>query len=143
MAKAPRSLSAALSLTPEAADFIEIGAGSSSASANATGGSGGEPTSERKMGAAAKSKKPNRRRTAAPTRPMETQPAVSRAKVAITIRFGQDTADMLRRESLERKLRGDGLHSQQDIIEQAVRTWISENCSQKRSRRGGESVRTE
>lgn len=46
------------------------------------------------------------------------------ARVAVTTRFRQATAEALRRRSLERKLRGERPWSQQEIIESAVNNWL-------------------
>lgn len=49
---------------------------------------------------------------------------VLEARVAVTTRFRQATAEALRRLSLERKLRGERPWSQQEIIETAVNNWL-------------------
>ena len=47
--------------------------------------------------------------------------------VPVTTRLSLDTANALRRACLERKLKRKKPYSQQEIIESAVRIWLTEN----------------
>ncbi|TWT41498.1 hypothetical protein KOR42_47690 [Thalassoglobus neptunius] len=49
---------------------------------------------------------------------------LTHAVVSITTRFKQETAEALRRASLERKLEGLSLSTQQEIVETAVSAWL-------------------
>lgn len=51
---------------------------------------------------------------------------LSKPLVAITTRFQPETADALRRASLERKLASKTPWTQQEIIEAAVKTWLAQ-----------------
>ena len=49
---------------------------------------------------------------------------LTHAVVPVTTRFRQDTAEALRRASLERKLEGESPSTQQEIVEIAVASWL-------------------
>ena len=133
MADTSRSLAAALNVTPEVAEFIHganrrpVVAESAVTSTAAAPAGPATPRSEKRPKSAPRQRRERNQSAAAPPR---TEPPKSRAKVAITTRFSQATADALRRASLERKLRDESLHTQQDIIELAVSNWL---------RRGGKA----
>lgn len=46
------------------------------------------------------------------------------ALVPVTVRLRPEIANALKRASLERQLSGDELHTQQDIVEQALEPWL-------------------
>lgn len=133
MAERFRSLAAALNLPPEADAFIESGVRPSKppsrpkTKSDSTSQAAGQ--NRQNSPRTRKTRRRTKRTTAAPP---NSQAASGRARVAITTRFRQDTADALRRASLERKLRGESLHSQQDIIEKAVQAWLAGNDASKR-----------
>lgn len=138
MADKNRSLAAALNLKPEAMQFISGGNDQSKEAKRPR-----RKRVETKRQQAAVSEidgeqsrlaKPRREKTASEQSPL---PQLSQARVAITIRLTPTTAEALRRASLERKLRSEFPHSQQDIIELAVRMWIASLHSDHQSRRAG------
>ena len=53
-----------------------------------------------------------------------THPPLTQAVVSITTRFKPETAEALRRASLQRKLEGRSQASQQLIVETAVASWL-------------------
>ena len=137
MGNVPRGLAAALSMTPEVRRFIE-GEDKSSQPATSDPHVVRKPSTktERSIERSSKSggwgvspdlspRKANRR-AAEPAK----GPSLSQARVAVTTRFKQEVADSLRRSSLERKLRGESPHSQQDIIELAVAAWLQSESKQ-------------
>jgi len=137
MAEKPRSLAAALSFSPEAAEFIQGASRKTSAPPRPVSKSSQAvrlpKRREESSTGQVKETKPKRRTRPQPPVSEKKETATTRAKIAITTRFSQETAEALRRESLQRKLRNETLHTQQDIIELAVSTWL-------RKEKGGESV---
>jgi len=77
-----------------------------------------EPQADPVVGRISKAKK----------KPVEkpTPTSLSQPLVAITTRFRPETANALRRVSLERKLAGQSPWTQQEIIEAAVKTWLAQ-----------------
>ena len=132
MAEQHRGLAAALNSTPAMIDFVQGGSRrhSDHRQSKASEEAAIEPQDESLQAPTAR--KPRHRRTRKPAVQRDAPSPTSRAKVAITTRFRQGTADALRRASLERKLRGETLHSQQDIIEQAVQAWLTGNERRRR-----------
>lgn len=127
MADRGRSLAAALNLPPEAEQFIR------GAKQPAVAGSADRavpvkqtPTIPAKDDASQKPREAKRKERKKSQQPVR-QKGSTRARVAITTRFTQATADALRRESLERKLRNEEPWSQQEIIELAVKAYLSGN----------------
>ena len=55
------------------------------------------------------------------------RPRLTHAVVPVTTRFKQETAEALRRASLERKLAGETPSTQQQIVELAVAGWLENN----------------
>lgn len=127
MADRGRSLAAALSLTPEAQQFIR-GAKQTTVEEPPEKLVTAAPESSEREGNSKElehRQRPIKRRIRkAPADPAKPKVS-SRARVAITTRFTQDTADALRRESLERKLRNEDSWSQQEIVEVAVKAYLS------------------
>jgi len=129
MADKPRSLSAALKITPEVQDFIQRGDDAPRPAAKPLVEQSqvevkSKPikikvVSERSGEHQRENNKVRRKQA-----PKSDKTLLSLARVAITTRFRQEVADSLRRASLERKLRGESPHSQQDIIESAVAAWL-------------------
>lgn len=120
-----RDLSAALKLTPEATEFIQGGVSQSPAVSKPRAKVAAAPKTHENRPAQPPAKKSQPRRNPKPAESSAKLVTTSRARVAITTRFCQETADALRRASLERKLRGESLQTQQDIIEQAVQQWLT------------------
>jgi len=115
-----RSLATALTLTPEVEAFI---GGSQEPDSEIQRGTPAKVPAEEAPAKSVESTKPRRskqqKRVAAPTK----QSGIE-ARVAVTTRFRQETAEALRRCSLERKLRGEHPWSQQEIIETALLDWL-------------------
>ena len=57
--------------------------------------------------------------------PKQSVEPIFEARIAVTTRLRQPTAESLRRLSLERKIRGERPWSQQEIIELAVNNWLN------------------
>ena len=66
--------------------------------------------------------RPRKSIAASPTPQRLTTPVVS-----ITTRYHEQTAEALRRASLERKLAGKHPSTQQEMVESAVSTWLEKN----------------
>lgn len=72
----------------------------------------------------------------APVRLVETQPSAPTPAgkglqpvglIPITVRLSPEIAGALKRTSLERQLTGADFHSQQEIVERALKDWMHEN----------------
>ena len=121
MADQVRSLSAALDLTPEVKSFIS---GKAETARIARRSSKKEAKNDGKLKVSESTKQSQQKREAKKPKSQPEPVSVFEARVAVTTRFRQATAEALRRLSLERKLRGERPWSQQEIIESAVNHWL-------------------
>lgn len=136
MANARRSIGDAMNLTPDKLAFIQGGAvlppdPKPSADLEPTKPNTPNPsTEELKADSLVEDPKPKRTRptvksrtTAASDDELHMAPILA----PLTTRLHPETADALRRACLEQRLRRRKPHTQQEIVELAVRRWLSEN----------------
>lgn len=55
-----------------------------------------------------------------------------RPVVAMTVRISKDLTDALLRLSVERRLRGEGPHTQQEMVAEAIGEWLQRQGSEER-----------
>ena len=67
---------------------------------------------------------PNRARSRKERTPHERLNPIQRPVVAMTVRIAKELTDALLRLSVERRLRGEEPHTQQEMVAEAIREWL-------------------
>ena len=67
---------------------------------------------------------PNRARSRKERAPHERPNPIPRPVVAMTVRIAKELTDALLRLSVERRLRGEEPHKQQEMVAEAIREWL-------------------
>ena len=67
---------------------------------------------------------PNRARSRKERAPHERPNPIPRPVVAMTVRIAKELTDALLRLSVERRLRGEEPHTQQEMVAEAIREWL-------------------
>lgn len=143
MAEKARGLAAAFESTPEIVEFIH-GNHEKQKTAGRRMSERSPRTPDKKPSNSSRKRQPDQANTSDKQEQERLKKVNSRARVAITIRVTQETADALRKASLERKLRGHLLHTQQEIIETALSMWLQKPTDKKSTsnRSGAQSADT-
>ena len=137
-----RSMGDALALTPDKLAFIhgekavvEAGRGAEKIQAPDRSLDNAEPALQEPGPSRARIRRPGRQPKVAPPEPLPAPENLDRTfpgdfpplLVSLTTRLSPATADALRRAALELRLQRRRPHTQQEIIEAAVRHWLATN----------------
>jgi hypothetical protein len=131
--KTKRTMAGALAMTPQEMDFIK---GNPPPTADAmkersvprpsNGDTGPEP--EVDSAQVSDGAKPTSRRRPSPASRREPASSRLRLKMSITTRLNPETVERLRRTRLERSLAGTTPSTLEEIIEEAVQSWLASNA---------------